>query len=221
MINWQAIDTVLLDMDGTLLDLHYDNYFWLDYLPDHYAKLHQLEKAHCQEKLITRFLSEFGNLSFYCTDHWAKELNIEIMPLKREVSKKIQFLNGAENFLAFLEEKNKNKALVTNAHPDTLALKDDVIGINSYLDISFTSHQFGHPKEDQAFWLALEKEYSFNKNNTLFIDDNEQVLSAAKEYGIKNLVKPLAPDSEKPANNHNPSAPWIQVHSLEELIEQQ
>ena len=26
MINWQQIDTVFLDMDGTLLDLHFDNY---------------------------------------------------------------------------------------------------------------------------------------------------------------------------------------------------
>ena len=27
MIDWTSIDTVLLDMDGTLLDLHYDNAF--------------------------------------------------------------------------------------------------------------------------------------------------------------------------------------------------
>src|SRR5690606_507131 len=25
---WNQIDTVLLDMDGTLLDLHFDNHFW-------------------------------------------------------------------------------------------------------------------------------------------------------------------------------------------------
>ena len=28
-IDWQSIDDVLLDMDGTLLDLHYDATFWL------------------------------------------------------------------------------------------------------------------------------------------------------------------------------------------------
>ena len=24
------VDTILLDMDGTLLDLHYDNHFWME-----------------------------------------------------------------------------------------------------------------------------------------------------------------------------------------------
>ncbi|HBT55971.1 MAG TPA: haloacid dehalogenase, partial [Pseudomonas sp.] len=33
MLNWNAIDTVLLDMDGTLLDLHFDNHFWLEHMP--------------------------------------------------------------------------------------------------------------------------------------------------------------------------------------------
>ncbi|MEC8348362.1 MAG: haloacid dehalogenase, partial [Pseudomonadota bacterium] len=27
-LDWQNIDTVLLDVDGTLLDLHYDNFVW-------------------------------------------------------------------------------------------------------------------------------------------------------------------------------------------------
>ena len=33
MLNWSKIDTVLLDMDGTLLDLHYDSHFWLNVIP--------------------------------------------------------------------------------------------------------------------------------------------------------------------------------------------
>ena len=40
MINWHDIDTVLLDLDGTLLDLHFDNYFWCQHLPLCYARRH-------------------------------------------------------------------------------------------------------------------------------------------------------------------------------------
>ena len=37
MLNWSKIDTVLLDMDGTLLDLHYDSHFWLNVIPQQHA----------------------------------------------------------------------------------------------------------------------------------------------------------------------------------------
>src|SRR5215831_5340508 len=34
---WDLIDTVLLDLDGTLLDLAFDNYFWREVIPAAYA----------------------------------------------------------------------------------------------------------------------------------------------------------------------------------------
>lgn len=43
MIDWSAIDTVLLDMDGTLLDLHFDNHFWQHHLPLRFAERHGLD----------------------------------------------------------------------------------------------------------------------------------------------------------------------------------
>ena len=40
--DWRAIDTVLLDMDGTLLDLRFDNYFWLELVPRKYGAMAML-----------------------------------------------------------------------------------------------------------------------------------------------------------------------------------
>ena len=33
IIDWTRIDTILLDMDGTLLDLGFDNFFWREHVP--------------------------------------------------------------------------------------------------------------------------------------------------------------------------------------------
>lgn len=41
-IDWQAVDTVLLDMDGTLLDLAFDNYFWQKLVPETYGEQQDL-----------------------------------------------------------------------------------------------------------------------------------------------------------------------------------
>ena len=37
-MKWDSIETFFLDMDGTLLDLAYDNYFWHKHIPKVYAK---------------------------------------------------------------------------------------------------------------------------------------------------------------------------------------
>ena len=45
MLAWDEIDTVLLDMDGTLLDLHFDNHFVITSYSIHYTKLYELKIA--------------------------------------------------------------------------------------------------------------------------------------------------------------------------------
>jgi putative hydrolase of the HAD superfamily len=54
MINWNNIDTVLLDMDGTLLDLHFDNYFWLTHVPQRYAEAHGIDAEEAKTRLHTQ-----------------------------------------------------------------------------------------------------------------------------------------------------------------------
>lgn len=81
MIDWNQIDTVFLDMDGTLLDLHYDNYFWLTHLPKRYAELKQLEQQEAQARLNHLFHAHQGSLNWYCLDFWQDALELDLMPL--------------------------------------------------------------------------------------------------------------------------------------------
>jgi putative hydrolase of the HAD superfamily len=217
MFNWQEVDTVLLDMEGTLLDLHYDNYFWEHHLPSWYSQKHGLCSEETREQLIATFRQQIGKLEFYCTNHWSKELNVDLIPLKREVVDKISFLPGANELLALFKQRALNTALITNAHRDVLEIKQNHIGIENYVDESFASHDFGYPKEDARFWPLFQEAYAFDPERTVMIDDNLTVLKAAATFGIRYCIQPLKPDSQRPANTVNDS-PFLQIHSLHDLL---
>jgi len=53
MLNWSEISTVLLDMDGTILDLHFDTHFWLEHLPMRYSEKTGISLEQAKEKLVT------------------------------------------------------------------------------------------------------------------------------------------------------------------------
>ncbi|MGH8370476.1 MAG: haloacid dehalogenase, partial [Gammaproteobacteria bacterium] len=97
--DWSEIRTVLLDMDGTLLDLHFDNHFWLEHVPLRYAERHGLDPEQALAELMPRFREMEGTLQWYCLDHWSRELDLDIVALKREVAYLIKVLPEVETFL--------------------------------------------------------------------------------------------------------------------------
>ena len=193
--SWQAIDTVLLDMDGTLLDLRFDNYFWLDLVPERYAVKHGLTLDEAREVLRPMFADRQGTLDWYCTDFWTRALSLDIAGMKHEVREHVRFLPGAEEFLRALREKSVRIALVTNAHRDSLKVKATQTGLLNYLDVVFSSHSFGVPKEHPSFWHQLEVALGFDPQRTLFVDDSHSVLRAAKNHGISHIFAISKPDS--------------------------
>jgi putative hydrolase of the HAD superfamily len=194
MLNWRLIDTVLLDMDGTLLDLHFDNYFWQEHLIERYAQLHGIPVLQTRERLGRLFNETAGSLNWYCLDFWSRELNVDILELKREVEHLIAIHPHAEQFLQALHG-HKQLALVTNAHPASLALKLERTGIHTYFNTVFSAHQFRHPKESPEFWPRLQQILRFDPARTLLVEDNVSVLRAAREFGIHHLLAIARPDS--------------------------
>lgn len=197
MINWKDIDTVLLDMDGTLLDLHFDNHFWLEHLPRRYAAIHQQDERHCKQELQERFSRERGSLNWYCTEYWSRELQLDIPQLKREIAHLISIRPHVEFFLQRLQQGPQQLILVTNAHHQSLAIKIEHTGINRFFDHIVVSHDYRAPKEDPAFWHQLHSSHPFNPQRTLLIDDTSSVLDSARRYGIKHLLTLLQPDSRQ------------------------
>jgi len=197
MVNWDDIDTVFLDMDGTLLDLHFDNYFWTEHLPRIYAAKHQITEAESQDRLHGTLGAAQGTLQWYCLDHWSQRLDMDIAALKRELQHMISMRPFVAEFLTQLHHSHRDVLMVTNAHRKTLDLKMANVDILHWFDRVVISHDLHAPKEDQNFWLRLQDMHPFDPARTLLIDDTEQVLASAQEYGIVHLLTLLQPDSKR------------------------
>jgi HAD superfamily hydrolase (TIGR01509 family) len=192
---WEEIDIVLLDMDGTLLDLRFDNYFWLEVLPERYAHRHQLSIEAARETLAPLFVAKQGTLDWYCIDFWSRELSLDIAELKREVRAHVRFLPGAERFLQALHARGLDPVLVTNAHRDALAIKAEQTGLARYFRRVVSSHDLGVPKEHPQFWQQLQAQLAFDPARCLFVDDSLPVLNAARAHGIGQIFAITRPDS--------------------------
>lgn len=197
-IPWQAIDTVLLDMDGTLLDLQFDNYFWQTHLPRRYAEVHCQPEGEVRAMLEARFAAEHGKLSWYCLDFWQRELQVDILALKREVQHLIGLRPHVEPFLHALNAAGKSIWLVTNAHAGSIHLKMEHVPLGRWLDRTVSSHELGAAKESPVFWQRLHERFPFDAARTLFIDDTLSVLSAARDFGVAHLLCVAQPDSRLP-----------------------
>jgi putative hydrolase of the HAD superfamily len=196
-LDWTGIDTVLLDMDGTLLDLRFDNFFWLELVPREYGEARGLPLAVAQAELAPRFAAFHGRLEWYCTDHWSRELHLDIAGLKRQAREHIGWLPGAQLFISKLRQQSKRLLLVTNAHHDSLAVKHEQTGIGQHFDALISSHRYGFPKEHSEFWTSLQQEHSFAVERTVFIDDSLPVLRAARAHGMVHLIAVTHPDTSQ------------------------
>ena len=197
-VNWSAIDTVLLDMDGTLLDLRFDNWFWQELIPSLYAAANGLGLADTHALLRPKFIEVKGTLQWYCIDYWTRELKLDIGSIKRGTQRHVSFLPGAEQFLSKLRASGKRCVLVTNAHPETLSIKNAQVALTRYFDVCYSTHAFEHPKENPAFWPRLAQQERFRPPRTLFVDDSLSVLDAARDFGIGWLRAVRRPDSRRP-----------------------
>jgi 5'-nucleotidase len=198
LIDWSDVDTVLLDMDGTLLDLEFDNVLWNQRVPARYAREHGLSLAEAQAVLSEHCDRTQHTLAYYCLDTWARTTRLDLLALHRELVHLIRYRPHASSFLGAMRAHGKRLVLVTNAHRDSLAIKDGVTSLTASVDCAVSSHDFAAPKEDRRFWERLVAAEPFDPERAVLIDDNDRVLAAAGAFGVQRLVSVTQPDSALP-----------------------
>jgi 5'-nucleotidase len=214
-IDWSRIDTVFLDMDGTLLDLYFDNHFWREHMPRRYAEYHGLDEAVARAHLDQHYERHAGTLNWYCLDFWSSELALDIVQLKEEVAHLIAVRPDVPAFLQAVRASGRRIVMVTNAHPKSLGLKMRETRIDAYFDALISSHQVGLPKEHPDFWQGLQAIEPFDKTRTLFVDDSLPVLKSAQAYGIAHLLAVCNPDSRQP---HKDCGEFEAITSFEQVM---
>lgn len=209
-VDWSTVDNVLLDMDGTLLDLHFDATFWL-------TSIHATVSANTgesEQSIRERFLSELakheGSLTWYCTDYWTKFFKCNVIDEKKKLKHLIRSRPHTIEFLEALKASDRRALIVTNAHRDVIKLKLDIVPIELLVDSIVSSHDFGVPKEDQSFWSQFFESHKINPNRSLFLDDSPAVLEAASEAGIAQVAEIRHPNLSEP-----PRALWR--HGIEDF----
>lgn len=215
MLDWTQIDTVLLDMDGTLLDLNFDNYFWLEYLPLRYAEKYKLDPDEAKRSINKKTRALEGTLEWYSTTYWSEALGIDVVALKHEVRHLVTELPFCHEFLDDLKAAEKDIVMVTNAHHDSLNLKMDKTGLAHKFDKLITVHEFSLPKENIACWDEVHKRHPFDRTRTLLVDDNLNVLKSAEQYGIANLLAIYKPDSKAPVRDVEH---FQAIHGFDEIL---
>ncbi len=205
----------MLDMDGTVLDLAYDNYMWQQHVPEQFAAANGLEPEVARDALYAKYKALHGRLEWYCLDHWSDDLGLDIAKLHRDENHRIGYLPGAENFLRTVRELDIRIVMVTNSHMETLTIKDEVTGVTAYFDEIYTSHAFGHAKETQEFWHALADAEDFDPDTTLLVDDTARVLRSAAEYGVSMLLEVTHPDT---TTGPRKNSEFARVRGVRELL---
>lgn len=214
-LHWDAIDTVMLDMDGTLLDKYFDDYFWEKYVPKIYAQIHQLSSESAEKELLDKYRSVENTLQWTDLNYWSRQLDLDIPQLKHDISHLINVHDHVDSFLHHIKSLGKRLCLLTNAHSKTLEIKLEKTGIGRFFDTIICSEEVGEAKEQIDFWYKLEKMYEFDRDRSLFADDTEKVLHSADSYGIKYLVHVAKPSSRLPVKY---STKYPSIRDFSELI---
>lgn len=214
-VNWDNIDDVLLDMDGTLLDRHFDNFFFEEELPRRYALLHGLTQEGSRDRLMAMYRSVEGELAWTDLDYWTERVGIDVVALHKELDHLVGFLPSTEMFLRDLKILGRRVTILTNAHQAGVDVKIAKTGLDRHVDRIVTASEVGYLKMRPAYWPACQQLVGFNPERALFIDDDEGCLAAAREFGIAHLVHSAKSSSQLPPA---PSASFRSVENLSTLM---
>ena len=220
MLALTDFDAILLDMDGTLLDLVFDDLFWNQNVAEALATHHKLTLNEARSRVTQTLAAAEGTLAWYDFDRWSRVFDLDLDALQRKSQSLVSLRPGTATFLDYIAALDKQVFLATDAHPRVLRFKLDVIGkkipdFETYFSTIVSSFDLQHAKETPEFWDRLCKQLCFAPHQAVLIDDNPAVLMAARRFGIGGQIAVSQPNTHKPKQ---PLVNFDNVCFLDELV---
>ena len=189
------------------IDKYNDDYFWERFVPEIYAEKNNVKPSVARELLLETYRSVENTLQWTDLEYWSTRLNLNIPAMKHEIRHLVSVLPHVTAFFDYLKARGKDIHLITNAHPKTLEVKMNQVGLSENFQRMICSQEVGVAKEQPEFWHRLQDILPYDRQRTLFADDTEKVLHSAREYGIRHLLHIAKPSSRLPArfSTHYPS----------------
>lgn len=215
LFNWDDIDDVLLDMDGTLLDRHFDNVLFEEALPQRYAERQALSLDQARRSLMAMYRSVEGQLEWTDLAYWSRRVGVDVVALHRELDYLIAFLPGAKEFLARLRQSGKRITILTNAHRAGVEIKAAKTGLDRYVDRIVDAFEVGYLKMHRDYWPHCRRLVGFDPTGSLYVDDDEQCLAAAEQFGIGRVYHRSKSSSQLPPD---PSTQFTSIEDFSSLM---
>lgn len=189
----------MFDMDGTLLDLAFDDFIWNHCLPERHAKKHQCSLEQSRQLLFQFYQQHQHTLPGYSSTYCTGKIGVDVLQLQHEHREKISARSGCHSLLEQLNAQGYRCWLLTNSDRAGLELKLENVELSRYFEVMISSEDLGHAKEDVAFWKKLQQLHPFDPAQVVFVDDTIAVLKGAEDFGISQLFSILQPSSTHPA----------------------
>lgn len=197
--DWSRVSHVLLDMDGTLLDLAFDNFIWRELIPGLFAQRRGLTLDQAHAELNPQFMAVAHTLPWYDTNLWSRVTGLDVGGLHHEHRHRVTLLDTSVAFLEAVRASGRRLWLVTNAHTDSWTPKLAQTGIAHFFEHIVSSDLLQAAKEEPVFWDRLRARHAFDPARALFADDSRPVLESAQRWGMGQIVAMTHPDSTQPA----------------------
>lgn len=208
---------IMFDMDGTLLDLAFDDLIWNHKLPERHADTHQCSLEQSHHTLHEFYQQHKHTLLWYSSKYWTAKVGVDVLQLQYDFKHLIRPRLGCFELLTQLKQQGYRCWLLTNADVAGLQLKLENVDLSPYFELMISSEEIGYSKEFVEFWQTLQQRHPFDPKHAYLVDDTAPVLQSAQKFGISNLVTITQPSSQK-APRHALELDYPAIHDLTELL---